>query len=146
MDSAILQLEESLQILEELIQCSPLDNKTTTLYIQRLKQFYSPQFDFEYSESGSYYYAALKSLSVNYLENDSQFGTSLSHSFQHSLELLIEISLLNMDPRKNQSVIIEKLVALATFWDLNTTLDMPDLIVQVLKKMRTELLSKNMQP
>ena len=145
MDSAILQLEESLQILEELIQCNPYDNKAITLYIQRLKQFYSPHFDFEYSESGSYYYAALKCLSVNYLEEDAKFNVSLSHSFHHSLKLLIEINLLNLDPRKNQSVIIEKLVTLATFWNLNTTLDMPDLIIQVLKEMRTDLLNSHLQ-
>ena len=140
MDTATLQLEESLQILEELIQCNPDDSKSIAVYIQRLKQLYSPQFGFEYSESGSYYYAALKCLSVNYLETDATFNVTLSKRFQSSLLLLIDISMLNLAIRKNQSVVVEKLVKLATFWKLNTTLDMPDLIQLVLKGMRIELL------
>ena len=145
MDTTLLQLEESLQILEELIQCDPYNDKATTFYIQRLKQFYSPQFDLEHSESGSYYYAALKCLSINYLESDAIFNVSLSQRFQDSLLSLIEISMLNLDLRKNQSTVIEKLVGLATFWNLNTTLDMPDLIIQVLKEMRAELSNSHIQ-
>ena len=141
MDNALLQLEESLQILEELIQCDARDSRATSSYIKRLKQFYSPQFNFEYSESGSYYFAALKCLSINYLETDAIYSLPLSRRFQDSLQTLLDIALLNVDSPTNNSVAAEKLVELASFWGFNSTLDIANLIIQTLQEMRAELLT-----
>ena len=138
MDNALLQLEESLQILEELIQCN---NRATSSYIKRLKQFYSPQFDFEHSESGSYYYAALKCLSINYIEKDAIYRLPLSCRFKDSLQTLLDIALLNIDSPNNNSVAADKLVELATLWEFNSTLDIANLIIQTLQGMRADLLT-----
>lgn len=145
MDPDILQLEESLQILEELIYCNPNDRKLITLYIQRLKQFYSPEFDFEHSESGSYYYAAIKCISLKYIENKLTSHISLSQRFQDSLSLLLEINMCNFDTRNNNTSAVDKLISLASLWELNTTLDIPDLMIEVLREMRLEILHSNLQ-
>ncbi|MEM8843678.1 MAG: hypothetical protein AAGB35_01390 [Pseudomonadota bacterium] len=145
MDPDILQLEESLQILEELIYCNPNDRKLITLYIQRLKQFYSPEFDFEHSESGSYYYAAIKCISLKYIENKLTSHISLPQRFQDSLSLLLEINMCNFDTRNNNTSAVDKLISLASLWELNTTLDIPDLMIEVLREMRLEILHSNLQ-
>ena len=141
MEKPVLQLEETLQILEELIQCDTPDHRATASYIKRLKQFYSPQFDLEHSESGSYYYAALKCLSINYLENDAIYNINLSDQFKRSLQTLIEIALLNVESSACKTIAINKLVELATLWGFNATFDMAGLIVKILQGMRADLLS-----
>ena len=141
MDNYILQLEESLQILEELLQCDSDDRRAITCYIKRLKQFYSPQFDFEHSESGSYYYAALKCLSINYLDSDAVYNVSMSVLFKDSLQTLMDIALHNVDSPSNKTIAINKLVELASLWGFNSTFDMVNLIVQILQAMRTDLLA-----
>ena len=141
MDNSALQLEESLQILEELILCNPGDRRATSSCLKRLKQFYSPQFDFEHSESGSYYYAALKCLSINYLEKDAIYNLPLSLQFKDSLQILLGVALLNVDSPGNKNLAIDKLVELASLWGFNSTFDMANLIAQILQAMRADLLT-----
>ena len=55
----ILVLEETLFILEECLQGDNsllLNSTVVSHHIQVLKKFYSPGFDFDYSETGSYFF------------------------------------------------------------------------------------------
>lgn len=69
-DDLVLMLEESLFILEE---CLLGDNSLlrdpiiVSHHIQTLKRFYSPDFELDFSESGSYFYAALHSIDNCYV-------------------------------------------------------------------------------
>ena len=69
--SAFLVIEESLQMLEDCIQCGTLSSTNSTIikqHIQRLKKFYSPLFDVTHAESGSYFYATLHCMLKQYIE------------------------------------------------------------------------------
>lgn len=138
--SAILQLEETLQILEESLHHNVFSDSTATQHIQRLKQFYSPRFDLEHSESGSYHYAALQCISAYYLEDDAVYQLPLSSIFKESLCLMLEINLLTLDGKRHNNEITEKLLALAELWSLNTILDMPTLLLQTHIMMRSNLI------
>ena len=138
----LLRLEETFMILEECLQCDDTPFPSSTIkphHIQRLKDFYSPQFDFEFSESGSYFYAALKVVSANSLKSESAGSYFLSDQFNRSLDYLLQISLLSLDYQSNRHRVTERLILLADLWQLHDTLDMQILIINVLSKMRAEL-------
>ena len=139
----ILQLEETLQILEESIQHDAFSTSSTKQHIQRLKSFYSPRFDFEFSESGSYYYAALHCVCDRYLNDDCKHNVFLSSEFKQSLSCLLEISRLSLNSKNHQTSIVEELLLLAKLWGLNETLDIPTLLLQALVKMRSNLLASH---
>ena len=144
LSASVLQLEESLIILEECLQFdnSPFPNSSiNSFHIERLKEFYSPGFDFEYSESGSYVYAALRVISAHYLEEQALYQISFSEKFRCSLEYLIDVSLLSTAYRSNRHAVNDKLVALAELWDLQNITDMDHLLITVLARMRIELLN-----
>ena len=50
---------------------------------------------------------------------------------------------LSLDRQKNHTALTNKLLALANVWQLNETLDVPDLIQQALRKMRYDMLQSN---
>ena len=142
LSEGLLQLEESLIILEECLQSdhSPFPSTSiNSFHIERLKKFYSPRFDFEFSESGSYIYATLRMISVYYLEEEAIYSISFSERFKDSLECLLDISMLSTAYRSNQQAITEKLVTLATLWGLQHISDMESLITTVLANMRIDL-------
>ena len=140
-NTTVLKLEETFMILEECLKCDDTPFPSSTIkphHVQRLKDFYSPQFDFEYSESGSYFYAALKVVSaINFKSESPEFY--FSDQFKRSLEYLLQISLLSLDYQRNQHRLTEQLILLADLWGLHDTLDMQLLIINVLSKMRAEL-------
>ena len=114
--ATILRLEETFMILEECLKSddSPFPNSSIkSHHIQRLKDFYSPQFDFEYSESGSYFYAALQVLYTNSVQSEITKVRNFSTRFRSSLKYLLEISLLSLDYQNNQHRITEQLILLS---------------------------------
>ena len=140
--NAFMQLEETLLILEESISSEALSNITYTLHITRLKQFYSPQFDFEHSETGSYFHSALICVYTKFID-DPEYSLPLSDIFRQSLSYVIEISTLSLNISVNKSRLTECLISLAEIWDLGTTLDISVLLSQALHKMRQNLLQLN---
>lgn len=146
-DNLVLMLEESLFILEE---CLHRDNSLlqdpiiVSHHIQTLKRFYSPDFDLDFSESGSYYYAALLSINNCYVSPDAIYHIPLSIRFINSLEDLLHISRLSINFRMHRYKIIEHLQSLSNLWNLHSTLDMQSLILQVLTQMRSDLAGNNM--
>ena len=141
-NSTVLRLEETFMILEECLQCDDTPFPISTIkphHVQRLKKFYSPQFDFEFSESGSYFYAALKVASASSLKSEPAEFYFLSDQFKRSLEYLLQVSLLSLNYQNNQHRITEQLILLADLWQLHDTLDMQLLVINVLSKMRAEL-------
>ena len=136
----ILKLEETLTILEELLAN---DQHVTRQHIQQLKVFYSPLFDFDYSESGSYFYAAVKSLCLHHEEPADESGLILSEHFKNSLTRLEKIAMLSLNRQKNQSAFVSELLAMANLWDLNQTLDVSDMLQQVLRAMRYDAIQSN---
>lgn len=139
LSSDLLTIEETLTILEE---CLNHSNHGSQQHIQTLKTFYSPLFDFDYSESGSFFYAGVKSLYHHTIERSST-DIIFSASFKHSMVSLEKISLLILDRQKNQSALTNELLQLASVWQLNQTLDVPDLIQQALCKMRYDVMQTN---
>ena len=138
----LLTIEETLTNLDE---CLDNDRRSTQQHIQTLKTFYSPLFDFDYSESGSYYYAGLRSLCHHYIEQPVA-DLNLSDAFKHSLITLEQVSLLSLDRQKNHSALTDQLLALADVWQLNQTMDVPELIQQALRKMRYDVIQSNLPP
>ena len=138
-NNAFLQLEETLQILEESIKVDAVSNQISLHHIQRLKQLYSPLFNFEHSETGSYYYSAIKCVCVDYTDTDAKFDLPLSHEFKQSLNYLLTISLLSLNLSLNKSQLTEQLLLLSELWELNSTLDIPTLLLQTLTHMRLNL-------
>lgn len=140
LSAELLKLEETLTILEELLNNN---HNVTRQHIQQLKVFYSPLFDFDYSESGSYFYAAVKSLCQQYLLPTDTTGLLLSNRFRVSLNLLEQIGMLSLNREKNQSALVSELLAMAELWNLNQTLDVSDMLQQVLRAMRYDALESN---
>ncbi len=138
-NSAFLQLEETLLILEESLQHNLFYNSIEKRYIKRLKQFYSPQFDIEHSETGSYYFATLQCIKLFYLDVDSIYKIPISDNFKTSMHHLLEINAHTLDTRNNQSRMTEQLLILSELWGLQDTLDIADLLVNTLIKMRSNL-------
>ena len=139
--TSILQLEESLLILEESLQPDTIEPDTRKRHIHRLKQFYSPLFDFEHSESGSYYYAALKCIEETYINTDSTDKLPLSSLFKQSTTCMLRINTLSLDTKRNKNGIAESLIELAQLWQLYQSHDMADLLTKVLSQMRNEVTS-----
>lgn len=139
LSSDLLKLEETLLILEELLVN---DQKHVRQHIQRLKVFYSPLFDFDHSESGSYFYAAIKSLCHYYLAFDTT-SVILSERCQTSLTLLEKVSLLSLDRRKNHTTLVSELLTLASLWQLEHSLDVSDMLRHVLAAMRYDAMRSN---
>ena len=137
--SPILQLEETLLILEESLQQPALDHRVQQKHIIRLKQFYSPLFDFEHSETGSYYYAALQCIKATYLDEDALYSLPLSPLFIDSLLCLIKINMLSLDTRRNKNGITEALLDLAELWGLQHSHDMAELLTSVVGNMRKQV-------
>tara|TARA_R110002096_G_scaffold241054_9_gene432971 strand:+ start:973 stop:1431 length:459 start_codon:yes stop_codon:yes gene_type:complete len=141
--SAILQLEETLHMLEESLQQDVFYYSLDKCYIQRLKQMYSPHFDIEHSESGSYYHATLQCIKVFYLDKDCIYQISLSGRFITSMNYLLEINFYALDSNNHYSTLTETLLSLSDLWNLNDTLDIADLLVRTLIKMRADLIQTN---
>ena len=145
-DDLVLMLEESLFILEE---CLQRDNSLlqdpiiVSHHIQTLKRFYSPDFDLDYSESGSYFYAALLSIDNCYVDPGAIYHTPLSSRFINSLQRLLHMSRLSLNFRMHRCEIIEQLQSLSSLWKLHSTMDMQSLVLQVLTLMRSELADHN---
>lgn len=143
--SGTLILEETLFILQECLQVDRSCFPASTIenhHIQKLKTFYSPRFDFDHSESGSYFFATLQSIHVCFIDKNADYKISLSRNFKISLECLLDISMLSMNYRKNKHIVIEQLISLSGIWGLNTTLDIQSLIIQILEEMRADLVGK----
>jgi|GEM_PF-1794731 len=136
---ALLQLEETLLILEESLQHPPFQDSTSKRHISRLKQLYSPLFDFEHSESGSYYYAALQCIKATYIDDDAIYKLPLSSLFVNSILSLLELSTLSLDTKINKNSITETLLNLASLYSLRDSDDMADLITSVVRKLRTDI-------
>ncbi len=139
--SAFLQLEETLHILEDSLQHNVFYNSLEKQYIKRLKQLYSPRFDIEHSETGSYYHATLQCIKALYLGVDSVYQIALSEKFKTSMSYLVDINSYTLDTNNHQSKITESLLSLSELWDLQSTLDIADLLVQALIKMRADLIN-----
>ncbi len=139
-NSAVLQLEETLLILEESLQYNVFHHSLEKHYIQRLKQLYSPQFDIEHSETGSYYYATLECIRIFYLVEDSLYKIPMSAKFKTSILHLLDINSHALDSKKYQNRITEQLLALSELWQLQNTLDIADLLASCLSKMRLNLM------
>ncbi|MDW3096006.1 MAG: hypothetical protein R8G33_10065 [Gammaproteobacteria bacterium] len=139
-NSAVLQLEETLLILEESLQHNVFYNSIEKRYIKRLKQFYSPYFDIEHSETGSYYFATLQCIKLFYLDAERPYRIPLSDKFITSMHHLFEINIHTLDARNNQSGMTEQLLFLSEIWELHDTLDIADLLVNTLIKMRSNLI------
>ena len=137
---ALLQLEETLLILEESMQFPTLQNSISKRHISRLKQLYSPLFDFEHSESGSYYYATLQCIKATYIDDDATYKLSLSSLFVNSILCLLEISTLSLDTKRNKNGITETLLKLASLNSLSDSDDMADLITSVVRKLRNDII------
>lgn len=139
--SAYLQLEETLHILEDSLQHNLFYYSLEKRYIQRLKQLYSPRFDIEHSETGSYYYAALQCINSLYLDKESIYQIVLSEKFVTSMNYLLEINSFALDTNNHQSKLTESLLSLSKLWGLETTLDIADLLVKALMQMRSDLIA-----
>lgn len=139
--SAILQLEETLIILEESLQEPSLNSSSHKKHIARLKQLYSPLFDFEHSESGSYYYAALLCIKSSYIDHQELTSVQLSPLFIKTIACLIDINTLSLDTKRNHNGITEAFLLLSDLWDLQNSYDMAELLIHVLAKMRQEVTS-----
>lgn len=137
--SAILQLEETLIILQESLLLPWTNDSLNKKHIARLKQLYSPLFDFEHSESGSYYHAALQCIKSSYIDDDSQFDLPLPPLFVESIMCLIEINTLSLDTKRNKNGITEAFINLANLWHLQHSQDMADLLSQVIVNMRRQV-------
>ena len=139
--SAFLQLEETLHILEDSLQHDVYYNSLEIRYIKRLKQLYSPRFDIEHSETGSYYHATLQCIKALYLDSECVYQISLSKKFKASMNYLLEITTYTLDTNSHHSKLTESLLSLSELWELQDTLDIADLLVQTLVKMRTDLIN-----
>ena len=142
--NAWLILDESLQILQDCLQADTnicQNSAITKNHIQRLKYFYSPWFDFEYSESGSYFYATLKCTHAYYLNLPSEKQANISPNFSESLDRLLDISLYALSPTLNQRMMIEHMVKLASIWEYQHCDDMQTLLLFVFNKMRKSILN-----
>jgi len=142
-DTALLQLEETLQILEDSLQRNVFYNSLDKYYIKRLKQLYSPRFDIEHSESGSYYHATLQCIKALYLDHDAIYQLSLSTKFITSMNYLLEINFYVLDTNTHHSKMTETLLSLSELWGLQSTLDIADLIAQTLIQLRADLINTN---
>ena len=140
-NTAVLQLEETLLILEESLQHNIFYNSIEKRYIKRLKQFYSPHFDIEHSETGSYYFATLQCIKSYYLDAECNYRIPMSEKFKVSMHHLLEINSRTLETRNNQSRMTEQLLLLSELWDLHDTLDIADLLVNALIKMRGDLIN-----
>ena len=141
---AILALEETLQILEECIQENALDLTLTPVicsHIQRLKSLYSPEFDFEHSESGSYFYAAIRCSGDCFLSAQSKNPVPLSDKFRDSFAILQDISLLSLSYKKSKLALSEKFMSLSELWGLRRTMNVQQTLIAALSEMRTDLLN-----
>ena len=138
-NSAVLQLEETLLILEESLQENVFFNSAEKHYIKRLKQLYSTRFDIEHSESGSYYYATLQCIKLLYLDEGCIHQIPMSNRFKLSMHYLLDINNQTLASMKNQSIITEQLLSLSELWELHDTFDIADLLVSTLAKMRKDL-------
>lgn len=139
---SILVLEETLYILEECLQGDNfllLNSPVISNHIQTLKNCYSPEFDFDYSETGSYFFAALSAIDRCYIGTDALYHISLSDKFIESLHHLLHISRLSINYRSYNQSIIDHLLTLANLWNLHHAMDMRALILQTLSLMRTEI-------
>ena len=67
----------------------------------------------------------------------------LSERCQTSLTLLEKVSLLSLDRRKNQSTLVSELLTLASLWELEHSLDVSDMLRQVLAAMRYDAMQLN---
>ena len=134
-----MQLEETLLILEESISEESLSKITSTLHISRLKQLYSPQFDFEHSESGSYFHSALVCVNSKFIDTHAETRLPVSDVFMQSLSCILEISTLSLNISINKFRLTECLLSLAETWGLNSTLDISILLTQSLHSMRHNL-------
>lgn len=138
---AIFQLEETLLILEESLQYPSLQSGANKKHIYRLKQLYSPLFDFEHSDSGSYYYAALQCIKSTYMGEDARYKLPLPPLFVDSLFYLIEINTLSLDTQRNKNGITEALLKLADRWELHHSHDIADLLTHVISQMRMQVVN-----
>ena len=138
---AYLQLEETLLILEDSLQHDVYYNSLEKRYIKRLKQLYSPGFDIEHSETGSYYHATLQCIKALYLDSDCVYHLSLSNNFKASMEYLLEINYYTLNTNRHHSKLTECLLSLSQLWGLHGTLDIADLLAQTLIKMRADLIN-----
>ncbi len=144
--NSILVLEETLFILEECLQGDNslvLDAPIVSHHIQTLKNCYSPEFDFDYSETGSYFFAALSAIDRCYIGADTLYQLPLSDKFTESLHHLLHISRLSINYRSYNQTIIDHLLTLANLWSLQQSLDMRLLILQTLSLMRSEIKALN---
>lgn len=142
-NNPILVLEETLFILEECLQGDNsllLDSTVVSHHIQVLKKYYSPGFDFDYSETGSYFFAALNSINRVYLGPDAIYFFKFCDKFSKSLDYLIRISRLSINYRSYKNSIIDHMLALAKLWNLHHAMDMRILLLRVLSLMRAEVL------
>lgn len=137
--TAILQLEETLIILQECLQQPSLNNSPNKKHIARLKQLYSPLFDFEHSESGSYYHAALQCIKYTYIDNKDNQQLDLPPLFINSMLCLLDINTLSLDMKRNNNSITEKLLELSELWSLHQSQDMADLISVALLNMHKQI-------
>ncbi len=137
--AAILQLEETLIILEESLKQPLVDLADSKNHILRLKQFYSPLFDFEHSESGSYYHAALRCIKATYLDDDANCKLSFSPIFVNSISCMLKLNTLALDTKHNKNGITESLLELAELWNLQQSHDMAELLVNIINGMRAEV-------
>ena len=140
--SPLLALEETLFILEECLQGDNsllLDSPIVSDHIQTLKSCYSPEFDFDYSETGSYFFAGLNAIDRCYIGADALFQLPLSDRFAESLRHLHHISRLSINYRTYNQTIIDHLLSLASLWNLHHAMDMRAVILQSLSLMRSEI-------
>lgn len=140
-NTAVLQLEETLLILEESLQQNIFYNSIEKRYIKRLKQLYSPHFDIEHSETGSYYFATLQCIKLFYLDAECTYSIPISDKFKTSMYHLLEINSHTLDSRNNKSRMTEQLLSLSELWHLQDTLDIADLLVFTLNNMRSDLIN-----
>ena len=116
-----------------------IKNKKDGNDIQTFKNCYSPEFDFDYSETGSYFFAALNAIDRCYIETGRLYQVSLSDKFNESLHHLLHISRLSINYRSYNQSIIDHLLTLANLWNLQHAMDMRALILQTLSLMRMEI-------
>jgi hypothetical protein len=140
-NSAFLQLEETLHILEDSLQHNVFYNSLEKHYIKRLKQLYSPRFDIEHSETGSYYHAALQCIKAFYLDTESIYQIPLSDKFKTSMHYLLAINSYTSDTNTYHSKQTDSFLSLSELWGLQNTLDIADLLVQALIRMRIDLIN-----
>ena len=144
--SPLLALEETLFILEECLQGDNsllLDSPIVSDHIQTLKSCYSPEFDFDFSETGSYFFAALSAIDRCYIGANTLYKLPLSEKFTKSLHHLLHISRLSINYRSYNQTIVDHLLSLANLWNLQHAMDMRVLILQTLSLMRLEIKELN---